>query len=145
MKITSPDFEEGGMMPRETTCEGRDESPELHISGVPEGTKSLALICDDPDAPGGTFVHWLVWNIPPDTKKIERGKEPKGILGVNGFGGRGYRGPSPPSGTHRYFFRLFALSEALSLREGSKKQALKEAMDPYIIAKAELMGKYRRG
>ena len=81
MKITSPDFEEGEMMPREMTCEGRDVSPELHITGVPEGAKSLALICDDPDAPGGTFVHWLVWNIPPDTKKIERGKEPDGVQG----------------------------------------------------------------
>ncbi len=145
MKITSPDFEEGEMMPRETTCEGRDVSPELHITGVPEGTKSLALICDDPDAPSGAFVHWLVWNIPPDTKKIERGKEPEGVQGVNGFGGRGYRGPCPPSGTHRYFFRLFALKDKLDLREGSRKQALKEAMDPHIIAKAELMGKYRRG
>jgi Raf kinase inhibitor-like YbhB/YbcL family protein len=145
MKITSPDFEEGEMMPRETSCEGRDVSPELHISGVPEGARSLALICDDPDAPGGTFVHWLVWNIPTDTKTIERGKEPDGVQGMNGFSGRGYRGPCPPSGTHRYFFRIFALKDKLDLKEGLRKQALKEAMDPHIIAKAELMGKYRRG
>lgn len=145
MKITSPDFEEGGMIPGEMTCDGKDASPELHITGVPEGAKSLALICDDPDAPGGTFVHWLVWNIPPGTAKIERGKEPDGVLGMNGFGGRGYRGPCPPSGTHRYYFRLFALSQKLDLKEGSRKQALKESMDPYIIARAELMGKYRRG
>lgn len=145
MKLTSPDFEDGEMMPVETTCEGRDVSPELHISGVPEGAKSLALVCDDPDAPSGTFVHWLVWNIPADTKKIGRGKEPGGVQGVNGFGGSGYRGPCPPSGTHRYFFRLFALREELPLREGSKKGALMEAMDAHIMAKAELMGKYRRG
>lgn len=145
MKITSPDFEEGGMIPREMTCDGKDVSPELHIMEVPEGTKSLALIVDDPDAPRGTFAHLIAWNIPPDTGSIGRGKEPPGPQGSNDFGGRGYRGPCPPSGEHRYFFKIYALDSELVLKEGSKKQALLEAMDPHVIAKAELMGKYRRG
>jgi hypothetical protein len=144
MKLTSPDFENEGMIPSDLTCDGRDVSPELLITGVPEGTKSLALIMDDPDAPRGTFVHWVVWNIPDDTKRIERGKEPKGNQGTTGFGGRGYGGPCPPSGTHRYFFKLYALDDELHLKEGARKEALEEAMDAHIIEKTELMGKYRR-
>jgi len=144
MKLTSPDFENEGMIPSDLTCDDKDLSPELQITGVPDGTKSLVLVMDDPDAPRRTFVHWLAWNIPADTKRIERGKEPQGAQGTNGFGCKGYRGPCPPSGTHRYFFRLYALDEELGLKEGSKKEALEAAMDAHIIEKAELMGKYRR-
>lgn len=144
MKLTSPDFEGGGMIPSEMTCDGRDISPELSIEDVPEEAKSLAIIMDDPDAPSGTFVHWVVWNIPPDTIKIGRGSEPDGIQGRTGFGGRGYGGPCPPSGTHRYFFKAYALDDEISLREGSSKGELEEAMETHIIASAELMGKYSR-
>ena len=144
MKLTSTDFEHEGMIPSEITCDGRDISPELSINDVPEGAKSLALIMDDPDAPGGTFVHWVVWNIPPETGSIERGTEPEGVQGRTGFGGRGYGGPCPPSGTHRYFFKLYALDDELDLREGASKRELEEEMEAHIIAKAELMGKYSR-
>jgi len=144
MKLTSPDFEEGGMLPREMTYDGGDVSPELNITEVPEGTKSLALIMDDLDTLRGTFVHWLVWNIPSATGRIERGKEPVGTFGVIGFGGKGYRGPCPPSGTHRYYFKFYALDEELELKEGSVKEAFEEAMEGHIIEKAELMGRYKR-
>jgi Raf kinase inhibitor-like YbhB/YbcL family protein len=145
MKLTSPDFENGGMIPREMTCDGKDLSPELLIDGVPERAKSLALIMDDPDAPSGTFVHWVVWNIPPGTNRIEHGKEPEGRQGTTGFGGRGYGGPCPPSGTHRYNFKLYALDCEIELRDGSRKGVLEGAMEKHIIEKAELMGKYKRG
>ena len=144
MKLTSPDFEDGGMIPREMTCDGEDVSPELLITGVPEGTKSLALIMDDPDTPRGTFIHWLAWNIPADTKSIVRGKEPQGAQGTIGFGGKGYRGPCPPSGTHRYYFKLYALDNEIQLKEGARRELLEEAMQGHIIEKAELMGKYKR-
>lgn len=144
MELTSTDFDNGGMIPSEMTCDGRDISPELLIGGVPGDAKSLALIMDDPDAPSGSFVHWVVWNIPTGTVRIERGSEPEGIQGRTGFGGRGYGGPCPPSGTHRYYFRLYALDDELALREGSSKGELEEAMESHIIAKAELMGKYKR-
>ncbi len=144
MKLMSEDFENGGMIPSEMTCDGRDISPELSISGIPKGAKSLALIMDDPDAPSGTFVHWVVWNIPPSIERVERGMEPEGVQGRTGFGGRGYRGPCPPSGTHRYFFKVYALDDEIILREGSSKGELEEAMEEHIIAKAELMGKYSR-
>lgn len=145
MKLTSPDFEEGGMIPRGMTCDGGNVSPELNITGVPEGAKSLALIIDDPDAPRGTFVHWLVWNMPPGTGRMERGKEPPGAQGTCDFGGKGYRGPCPPSGTHRYFFKLYALDEELGLKEGSRKEAFEEAIEGHVIEKTELMGRYKRG
>ena len=145
MKLTSPDFEEGGMIPRGMTCDGGDVSPELNITGVPEGAKSLALIMDDPDAPRGTFVHWLVWNMPSGTDRMERGKEPPGAQGANDFGGKGYRGPCPPSGTHRYFFKLYALDEEPGLKEGSRKEAFEGAIEGHVIEKAELMGRYKRG
>ncbi len=144
MKLTSPEFENGGMIPPELTCDSRNVSPELLITGVPEETKSLALIMDDPDAPGGTFVHWVVWNIPTDTEKIERGTEPEGRYGTSSFGKKTYGGPCPPSGTHRYYFKLYALDEELDLREGSSKKDLEREMEGHILGRAELMGKYRR-
>ncbi len=144
MKLTSPDFDNEGMIPPEFTCDGRNISPELLITGAPEGAKSLAIIMDDPDAPGGTFVHWVVWNIPSRTNSIERGKEPQGQQGTSSFGRKGYGGPCPPSGTHRYYFKLYALDEEIQLEEGSSKKELEKAMDGHTIESAVLMGKYRR-
>src|SRR3990167_8865415 len=117
MKLTSPDFEEGGTIPREMTFDGGDVSPELNITGVPEGTKSLALIMDDPDAPRGTFVHWVVWNIDPATTLIPRGAAHVGEEGMTDFREQMYGGPCPPSGTHRYYFKLYALDTRLELGE----------------------------
>ncbi len=132
------------MIPKKYTCDGDDVSPELVFSDIPDGTESLALVMDDPDAPMGTFDHWVVWNIPSDTEKIEEGEEPSGVQGKTGFGKKGYGGPCPPSGVHRYFFKLYALEDTLDLREGSSKKDLEQAMDDLIIEKAVLVGKYSR-
>ena len=113
MKITSSAFQEGGNIPSKFTCDGSDTSPPLQITGVPSEAKSLVLIADDPDAPGGLFTHWLIWNIPPQTNSIAEGSAPKGVLGANDFGKSGYRGPCPPPGIHRYSFKIFALDREL--------------------------------
>jgi len=144
MKITSPAFQHGEEIPSEYTCESSDVSPELNIEGVPENAKSLVLINDDPDAPGRTWDHWIVFNIPAHVTKIEKGKEPEGVAGTNGWGRTGYGGPCPPSGTHRYFFKLYALDTYLDLEEGSTKEDIEAAMAGYIIDSAELMGTYER-
>ena len=144
MKLTSPAFEHNQEMPSEYTCDGSDTSPELNIENVPEGTKSLALIMDDPDAPAGTWVHWVVWNIPPETKSIAKANEPEGVQGTTSFGRAGYGGPCPPSGTHRYFFKLYALDSTLNLAEDSKKEDLLQAMEGHIIEQAELIGLYKK-
>jgi hypothetical protein len=115
MKLTSSAFENEGSIPSEFTCDGDDISPPLTISEVPENTKSLALISDDPDAPVGTWDHWVVFNIPPDTREIAKGTEPPGVAGKNSWGRTGYGGPCPPSGTHRYFFKLYSLHTQLYL------------------------------
>jgi Raf kinase inhibitor-like YbhB/YbcL family protein len=111
---------------------------------VPKNAKSLALIMDDPDAPVGIFIHWVVWNIPPDTKEISKGEEPRGVQGMTSFRRQRYGGPCPPSGTHRYFFKLYALDTELNLPEGSTKHDLENAMQSHIIAQAPLMGTYTR-
>ena len=139
MKLTSPAFKHNGAMPSEYTCDGEDISPELNIGDVPENAKSLALIMDDPDAPVGTWVHWVAWNMPQDTKKIAKGTEPKGAAGKNSWGRTGYGGPCPPSGTHRYVFKLYALDKTLDLKESSDKEDLEKAMQGHIIKKAELI------
>lgn len=144
MKLTSSAFASNGAMPSEFTCDGADASPPLAISDVPKNAKSLALIMDDPDAPMGTFVHWVVWNIPPDTKEIKKSFEPSGVQGKTGFGKLGYGGPCPPSGTHRYFFKLYALDTELNLPEGSTKKDLERAIQGHIIQQAQLMGTYKR-
>jgi len=144
MKLTSPVFKNNGAIPSEYTCDGEDISPELNIENVPENAKSLALIMDDPDAPAGTWVHWVVWNIPANTKVIPKGTSPKGVKGKTNFGRLGYGGPCPPSGTHRYFFKLYALDTILNLKEGSSKKDLENAMQGHIIEKTELMGTYKR-
>lgn len=144
MKLTSQDFKHNGMMPSELTCDGDDTSPELNIEDVPKNAESLVLINDDPDAPAGVWDHWIVFNIPPTTAKINKGKEPEGIGGKNGWGKTGYGGPCPPSGTHRYFFKLYALDIELDLQEGASKSNIERAMKGHILAQAELMGNYKR-
>ncbi|WP_114782785.1 YbhB/YbcL family Raf kinase inhibitor-like protein [Botryobacter ruber] len=142
LQLQSPAFEAGSNIPSRFTCDGEDISPALEISGLPEDTRSLALILDDPDAPHGTWTHWLVWNIAP-TDKIAEGSTP-GIVGRNSSGKKSYSGPCPPGGTHRYYFKLYALDSMISLREGATKQELVRVMEPYILATGELMGRYSR-
>jgi len=149
IKITSA-FEHGGMIPRQYTCDGKDMSPPLKWDSVPDGTKSLALICDDPDAPIGTWVHWVVFNIPPDTRELPENVPLDKVLpdgarqGITDFGNNGYGGPCPPSGTHRYFFRIYALDTELDLQPDATKADLVAAMKGHVLDEGELMGKYRR-
>lgn len=144
MEIQSPEFEQHQTIPKKFTCEGRDVSPPLAFKDIPKGTKSLALIMDDPDAPMGTFDHWIVWNIPSNTTKLEEGA----ILqnqGRNHFRENRYRGPCPPKGSpHRYFFKLYALDTNINLSNGSTKGQLEDAMEGHILGKAELVGTYQR-
>ena len=144
MKITSSAFQEGASIPSKFTCDGADTSPPLRIADVPSGAKALALIVDDPDAPSGLFTHWTVWNIPVQTAAIGEGSTPKGVQGTNDFGKSGYGGPCPPSGTHRYYFKVFALDRELDLRFGAKRGQLDAAMKGHIVAQGELMGRYSR-
>ncbi len=144
MKLTSDAFENKGDIPSDYTCDASDISPQLSIEDVPENAKSFALIMDDPDAPMGTFVHWVVWNIPTDTREIPKSTEPNGIQGKTDFGKQGYGGPCPPSGTHRYFFKLYALDTELDLPEGSTKEDLEAAMQGHILEETQLMGNYKR-
>src|SRR6266852_3867540 len=114
MKITTTAFQEGGNIPSKFTCDGADTNPPLRFEGVPAEAKSLALIVDDPDAPGGLFTHWLVWNIDPKTTEIVENSAPVGaVQGTNDFPKKGYGGPCPASGTHRYYFKVFALAQTL--------------------------------
>ncbi len=145
LAITSPAFKSGELIPSKFTCDGADVSPTLAIGNVPPEAKSLALIVDDPDAPGGMWVHWVVWNIDPATKEIAEGGVPAGAqLGRNDFRQTPYGGPCPPSGTHRYFFKLYALDTKLDLGAGTNKAGLEKAMKGHILTQAELMGKYKR-
>ena len=144
MKLTSSAFQHNAQIPSEFTCDGSDLSPPLSISDVPANAKSLVLICDDPDAPVGTWDHWVVFNIPPSTKEISKGTWPQGTPGKNSWGRTGYGGPCPPSGTHRYFFKLYALNTMLNLPHGSAKKQIEAAMQNHILAKAELIGLYKR-
>jgi len=144
MKITSSAFQEGGNIPSKFTCDGSDTSPPLQITGVPSEAKSLVLIADDPDAPGGLFTHWLVWNIPPQTSSIAEGSAPKGVHGTNDFGKPDYKGPCPPPGTHRYSFKIYALDRELDLRGGAKRSQLDAAMKGHVVAQGVLVGRYAR-
>ena len=144
MKLTSSAFTHNGQIPSEYTCDGDDLSPPLSISDAPLNAKSLVLINDDPDAPVGTWDHWVVFNINPSTKEISKGKEPQGTAGKNSWGKTGYGGPCPPSGTHRYFFKLYALDTMLHLPVGSTKKNLEMAMQGHIIGQAQLIGNYKR-
>jgi Raf kinase inhibitor-like YbhB/YbcL family protein len=144
MKITSSAFQEGGNIPSKFTCDGGDTSPPLQIAEVPSGAKSLALVVDDPDAPSGLFTHWIVWNISPQTGAVGEGSAPKGAQGTNDFGKSGYGGPCPPSGTHRYYFKIFALDRELDLPPGTKRSQLDAAMKGHVVAQGKLMGRYSR-
>ncbi len=141
LQITSTAFGHNQMIPREYTCQGEDVNPSLEIRGIPPAAKSLALIMDDPDAPMGTWDHWLVYNIAP-VERIERNSIP-GVQIKNSFGRLNYGGPCPPSGTHRYFFKLYALDTTLTLPPASKK-ALEKAMQGHILNEAQLMGLYKK-
>lgn len=143
MKLASPAFQNHESIPLEFTCDGTNVNPPLSISGVSGNAKSLALIAEDPDAVIGTFIHWVSWNIAPETKEIAKGSEP-GARGKGGSGKLGYIGPCPPSGTHRYFFRLYALDTKLDLPEGSAKADLENTMQGHIIEQTHLMGTYKR-
>ncbi len=146
LKLSSKSFENGKSIPSKYTCDGQNINPPLTISGVSAEAKSLAIIVDDPDALMGTFTHWLVWDIPPSVTEINEGEVPsESVLGVNDFGVLEYKGPCPPSGTHRYFFKLYALNQLLNLKQGSSKDELLKAMDGKIIEKTELVGTYKRG
>jgi Raf kinase inhibitor-like YbhB/YbcL family protein len=143
MKISSLSFQNGGSIPLKFSHEGGNANPSLKIEGVPARAKSLALIVDDPDAPSGLFTHWLIWNIDPKTTSIPENSAPKGATqGTNDFGEASYGGPQPPSGTHRYYFKMFALDQMLQLAAGAKRRELEKAMKGHVIAQAEVMGRY---
>lgn len=144
MALTSPAFNHGDPIPSKFSCDGEDISPELDWFGTPEGTVSLALIMDDPDAPVGTWVHWVVFNLPMDLSGLREGMTGVGLDGSNSWNRTGYGGPCPPSGTHRYFFKLYALDLALDLEAGADKAAILDAMAGHILGQAELMGTYTR-
>lgn len=150
MEIKSPAFKEGELIPSKYTCDGPDISPPLEWSDAPAGTRSFALISDDPDAPVGTWVHWVIFNIPANVNKLDEDVPKKDVLsngarqGRNDFGRIGYGGPCPPGGTHRYYFKLYALDKELDLKAGSTKRDLLKAMEGHVLAEAYLMGKYKR-
>lgn len=150
MELKSSAFENQGLIPAKYTCDAENISPPLTWSGQPEGTKNFALICDDPDAPAGTWTHWVLFNLPatvielpeniPATETLDNGAK----QGKNGFGNLGYGGPCPPSGTHHYSFRIYALDTELDLNPGATKDQLVSAMAGYILAQGELVGKYQK-
>lgn len=146
LKVTSPAFKDNGFIPAKYTCDGENVNPPLQIENIPEGTKTLVLIMDDPDAPSCTWDHWIVWNILPESKAFMYIKENSvpGIQGLNSFGKHSYGGPCPPSGTHRYFFKVYALDTELKIELNSRKKGVEEAMEEHILAKGEIIGLYRR-
>jgi len=150
MELTSQAFHAGDMIPAKYTCDGQDISPPLRWSDPPTGTQSFALISDDPDAPMGTWVHWVIWNIPSSARVLEEhfpktASLPNGASqGTTDFHRVGYGGPCPPSGTHRYFFKLYALDATLNLPSSATKKDLEKAMQGHILAQTELMGTYQR-
>jgi Raf kinase inhibitor-like YbhB/YbcL family protein len=140
MELKSPEFKDGQSIPAEFTCEGTEINPTLTITNIPQRARSLALIVDDPDAPMGTWVHWVVFDIPV-TERITENSIP-GKQGKNSAGNRNYHGPCPPSGVHRYFFKLYALDAVLNLKEGISKEQLEKAMSGHVLAQAQLIGLY---
>ena len=145
LTITSPVFKDNGNIPKQYTCDGKDVNPPLVIENIPRGAKSLALIVDDPDAPVDIWVHWVVWNMDPGTSEIKETSVPPGaIQGRNDFRKTSYGGPCPPSGTHRYFFKLYALDTVLTLGGNSTKHDLERAMQGHILGEAQTVGLYKR-
>jgi Raf kinase inhibitor-like YbhB/YbcL family protein len=150
MKLTSPKFQENGIIPSHYTCEGANVNPPLEISGVPARAKALVLIMDDPDVPktiraDGMWDHWIVFNIPPSTTHIAEGINPQGVAGKTTFGHHKYGGPCPSQGEHRYFFKLYALDQKLILQEGATKKEVEHAMQGHILQQTQLMGLYEKG
>ena len=143
ISVKSPTFENNKPIPAKYTCDGADVNPPLTVDDVPEETKTLVLILDDPDAPAGTFNHWLVWNIPPTTRKIEENTVP-GTEGINTSRKHSYDGPCPPHGTHRYIFKVYALDTQLQLKSNANKRDVEKAMKAHVLAEGELMGLYTR-
>lgn len=145
IQITSSAFTEGDIIPRIYTCDDQNVSPPLAWTGVPSNTVSLVIIMDDPDAPAGTWVHWVLYNLPPDLSGLEQGKSGNGMEGKNDFKRMGYGGPCPPKGsTHRYFIKLYALDIMLDLKAGATKAQVESLKYRHILAQAQLMGKYGR-
>ncbi|MCL7414740.1 MAG: YbhB/YbcL family Raf kinase inhibitor-like protein [ANME-2 cluster archaeon] len=151
ISISSAAFENGSTMPVEYTCDGADHSPALAWKGLPDGTRSITLIMDDPDAPGRTFVHWVIYNLPADstelTTAVPRNKslDDSSLQGKNDFGKIGYNGPCPPPGKpHRYFFKVYALDTVLDLKSGASKSQVEAAMSGHILAQGEMIGKFGR-
>jgi Raf kinase inhibitor-like YbhB/YbcL family protein len=150
IRITSSAFSEGEMIPRSYTCDDKDVSPDLVWTGIPDGAKTLVLICDDPDAPVGNWVHWVLFNIPTVETGLPAEIAPEAEMangarhGINDFRRLGYGGPCPPGGTHRYFFKLYALDNELDLDSGASKSRVEEAMQGHILAEGQLMGRYKR-
>jgi Raf kinase inhibitor-like YbhB/YbcL family protein len=144
MRLSSPAFAQNGPIPRKYTCDGEDVSPPLETAGLPDGTKSLALVVEDPDAPLGTWTHWTVWNVAPRSAFPEGSVPENAIQGMTSFGKPGYGGPCPPAGTHRYFFRLYALDIVPSLPPSADVRALEAAMEGHVLDRAGLVGTYRK-
>ena len=143
MRLTSPAFEHEGDIPARYTCDGDDVSPALTVGDIPPDAVSMALVMDDPDAPAGTWDHWVAYDITP-AAQIPEGAEPLGTAGGNSWGRTGYGGPCPPSGTHRYIFTLYALDTRLDLGPDADKATVLDALADHVLAKAVLMGRYRR-
>ena len=150
IQVTSTAFENGYAIPERYSVDGMDVSPPLHLESLPEGTKSIAVICDDPDAPMATWVHWLLYDLPGDVTDIAENYPHYEVLdngakqGVSDFGRIGYEGPAPPNGKHRYFFKVYALDSMLDIAPGATKPQLEKAMEGHILARGQLMGKYCR-
>ncbi len=145
LKITSQAFQNNGHITGKYTCDGEDINPPLLIENCPQATKSIAMIVDDPDAPVGIWVHWVIWNIAPDVKEIKENTIPQGAIeGMNDFGKHSYGGPCPPSGTHRYFFKVYALDNMFGISPNSNKADLENAMKGHILAQGQIIGLYKR-
>ena len=143
MELTCPAFRDGAMIPTQFSRDGGDRSPPLSIKDVPSGTKSLVLMVDDPDAPSGTFTHWVLFNITPSTTEIREDAPPvMATQGKNDYGDIGYGGPQPPSGEHRYFFKLFALDTVLALARGATRREVEAAMTGHELDEAQWMGRF---
>jgi Raf kinase inhibitor-like YbhB/YbcL family protein len=145
LKITSPAFQNNGNIPSKYTCDGKDINPPLVIENCPPGTRSIALICDDPDSMAGIWVHWVLWNIGPAVKEIKENVVPTwAVEGMNDFKRQAYGGPCPHAGTHRYFFKAYALDTMLTIGPNSTKADLEKAMKGHILAQSQLVGLYKR-
>ncbi|HET6252575.1 MAG TPA: YbhB/YbcL family Raf kinase inhibitor-like protein [Puia sp.] len=142
LTISSPAFIEGGPIPRMYAADGDGINPPLVIDGVPDGTKTMAMIMEDPDAPRGTVTHWIIWDMPPAVT-ISENSEP-GVSGLNTMGKMGYLPPNPPSGSHRYYFHVYALNYSINLRPGSSREELEDAMEGHILASGTMMGRYEK-